>query len=81
MELVKKFASDRPFPLKDSGIHKTHCYNNQVGISFKMEDIAFSCRSSAILMYIYFNWAQDNIVAAMKIVVILNKTTYANNWP
>jgi hypothetical protein len=52
MELVKRFASDRPFPLKDNGIHRTQCYNNQVGISFKMEDIMLTCKTSAVYMYV-----------------------------
>jgi hypothetical protein len=47
MELVKKFAVDRPFPLKDKNIHKTQCYNNQIGISFAMEDIQFGCSKNS----------------------------------
>jgi hypothetical protein len=39
MELVKKFAIDRPFPLKQQNIHATKCYNNQKGLVFSMSDI------------------------------------------
>jgi hypothetical protein len=51
MELVKRFASDRPFPLKESGIHKKKCYNNQIGLAFKMEDISLACKASIVHVY------------------------------
>jgi len=39
MELVKYFASDRPFPLKQIDLHATKCYNNQKGLKFTMAAI------------------------------------------
>jgi len=42
LELVKRFAVDRPFPLMNKLLSKRQYYNNQSGLKFHMEDVSLT---------------------------------------